>query len=163
MAVVTKKVKNRREVHYDTIDDLLEDAERLANTEVETVGNWSLGQILKHLGTAFHVGMDGAPIQPSFIVKAVARMFLKKRFLTKPLPAGFQLPATAAKKLVAPDTTTSEEGLDYLKKAIERWRSDPMRAPNSLFGELTKEQHDQFELRHAELHMSFVRPVGEGE
>lgn len=162
MAVVTKKVTNRREVHYDTIDDLLEDAQRLAASEVETVGNWSLGQILKHLGTAFHIGIDGAPLRPSWFVRTVARMFLKKRFLTKPLPAGFQLPATAAKKLVAPDTTTTEEGLDYLQKAIERWRSDPTRAPNSLFGELTKEQHDEFQLRHAELHMSFVRPAGGG-
>ena len=35
MTVDTKKVTQRREVHYDSFDDLLADAERLANEQAQ--------------------------------------------------------------------------------------------------------------------------------
>ncbi|MEM7473622.1 MAG: DUF1569 domain-containing protein [Planctomycetota bacterium] len=46
----TDKVKNRRNVHYSNLNELLNDAQQLAQSEVQLLGNWSLGQIYSHLG-----------------------------------------------------------------------------------------------------------------
>jgi hypothetical protein len=53
MSVNTKSVTQRREVTFTSYDDLLTDAMQLAAGEVITVRNWSFGQILKHLATAY--------------------------------------------------------------------------------------------------------------
>ena len=66
--VNTKTVTGRRELRYDNYDELLADAERLAGKEVRTLGNWSYGQILRHLARSIDAMIDGAPFhfQPRF-------------------------------------------------------------------------------------------------
>ena len=58
MTVDTKKVTQRREVRYDSYDDLLSDAEHLASGDVQTVGNWTLGQIFQHLAKTLNSSID---------------------------------------------------------------------------------------------------------
>ncbi len=53
----TKKVEGRRAVRYESLSEFLQDAERLANCEVRTVGNWSQGQIYEHLARALDISM----------------------------------------------------------------------------------------------------------
>ncbi|MGE0379081.1 MAG: DUF1569 domain-containing protein, partial [Planctomycetaceae bacterium] len=53
MAVQTKSVAGRRTVSYQSYEDLLADAEEMAHGVVQTLGNWSLGQIFKHLAASF--------------------------------------------------------------------------------------------------------------
>ena len=50
MAVDTAKVVARRELHFQSIQDILDDVEAVqAAPQIETLGNWSAGQIFKHL------------------------------------------------------------------------------------------------------------------
>ncbi len=42
MAVNTRDVTDRREVHYESFHDLLADAEALSQGDVLTLGNWSI-------------------------------------------------------------------------------------------------------------------------
>ena len=158
MTIATAKVQGRRNARYETLDELLADAERLSAAPVTTLGNWNLGQILEHIGVTMNFAIDGAPFQPPWIIRVVGRAFLKRRFLEKPLPAGFQMPQRAAETIVPPSTTTVEQGLSTLRQSIARLKSDPTRVPNGILGPLTREEWDKFILRHAELHMSFVAP-----
>ena len=71
MTVDTKKVAQRREVHYDSYDDLLADAERLVSGDVQTVGNWTLGQIFKHLAQTLNSSIDGTNMKFPWLMKPV--------------------------------------------------------------------------------------------
>lgn len=155
----TKGVTGRREVHYDTFDDALADAERLASGEVQTQGNWSYGQILRHLAVAVDTMIDGAPFKLPLPIQFVMRLIMKKRMLTKPLSPGFKLPKKAA--MLVPEETSVEEGMELFRAAIQRVKTETERAPHPGFGVMGPGEWDQFQLRHFEMHMSFVRPAGE--
>lgn len=154
MTVNTKTVQNRRSVRYASLSELLSDAEKLAESEFHTLGNWSYGQILKHLALSIDSSIDGT----GFMLPAPARwlmsLLMKKRYLTQPIPAGFK---SAAKFL--PQETAIEEGMAALRDAIERQQQEPNRALHPAFGKLSNEEWDAFNLRHAEMHMSFVVPI----
>jgi Protein of unknown function (DUF1569) len=155
MTVNTKKVKDRRAVHYESFDDLLADAERLAAGDVHTLGNWSYGQILKHVAKSLDSSIDGVGFMLPGPVRLVMKMFMKRRFLTKPLPSGFK-----TTKAFLPAETSVEDGLAALRAAIARQSRETERALHPAFGRISRQEWDQFNLRHAEMHMSFVVPGG---
>ncbi len=155
MTVVTKKVKLRREVRYESFDDLLADAERLAAGEVRTLGNWSYGQILKHLAKSLDASIDGVGFMLPGPVRLAMKLLMMRRYLTKPLPPGFK-----ATKAFQPDETSVDDGLAALRAAIARQGRETERMMHPAFGRISNQEWDQFNLRHAEMHMSFVEPVG---
>ena len=158
MAVKTGKVTGRRKVHYDSYQDLLNDAERLAGGEVRLLGNWSFGQILGHLARSMEFAIDGAPFKAPWAMRCIARLFMRQRLITRPMPAGFKLPGRAAEHLV-PDPLSTEEGMASLRAAIQRMHDETERQPHALLGELSLDEWDSLQLRHAEMHLSFVVPV----
>ena len=101
------------------------------------------------------MALDGS----SFALPAPARwlmsMLMKKKFLTKGIPAGFQ----TTKEMIASDDTSLEDALDHLRRSIERQGSDADRAMHPAFGRITADEWNQFNLRHAEEHMSFLAPA----
>jgi hypothetical protein len=62
MAVNTAKVKHRRKLDYASLEDLLVDADRLGSGPVRVLGNWSAGQIFKHLALVNNGSIDGLSI-----------------------------------------------------------------------------------------------------
>lgn len=157
MTVNTKTAAGRRDVHYDNLDALLADAERLAQSKVRLVGNWSLAKIFGHLARAIDFSIDGFPFKVNPVMRFMAKLLMKKKFLTKPLPSGFQIPDKNRKDLI-PDDDETEKGLAELRAAIERQKSDSNRVMHAFLGNLTNEQWEQFHCRHAEMHMSFAVP-----
>lgn len=156
-SIDTRKVVGRRQIRYQSIDDLLADAEQLAAGPHRTLGNWSLGMILKHLASAFNMGLDGSPTSAPRPLQMLIRAVMQKRFFEGPMKPGFKLPKKASAKYM-PTATSTEEGLGLLREAIGRWKSASHRYPHPLLGPLTPAEWDLCELRHAELHMSFVVP-----
>ena len=157
MTVNTKKVTQRREVRFDSYDDLLADAERLASSDVQTVGNWTLGQIFKHLTQAMESAIDGTEMKFPWIMKKVFRLFVnKEKMLNEALPAGFKIPKKGEAQFSPDPSISTEEGLASLRAAIERCKTEPSRSEHLAFGKLTREEWDKFNLRHAEMHLSFA-------
>lgn len=160
MTVDTKKVTGRREVHYDSFDDLLADAESLVTSGSKSVGNWSLGQILQHLAVSIHASIDGTDMKlPWLMKKAFLLMMNKEKLMHQPMPSGYKIPKQGEAQFKPDDNTSAEQGLAALREAIDRWNSDSPRAEHILFGALTDEEWNAFNLRHAEMHMSFVVPA----
>ena len=157
MSVNTAKVAGRRQLHFNSLDDILADVDRLAQGRVRAIGNWSPGQVLKHVSTVMNGCVDGLPFTAPFYIRA-ALWFFKNRFLTKPMPAGFNLPKRAADHLV-PGDVSWEEGLLAIRTAIQRLKTEPQRKPSPVLGELTRDQWDQLHCRHCELHLSFLVPA----
>jgi hypothetical protein len=155
--IATRTVANRRELHFDSLEDIWNEAERLAHCDVRLLGNWSLGQIFKHLAEAMHMAIDGASFRVPWYMRAVTRLF-KQRILTRPMPSGIRLPREAQRQLM-PGETTTEEGLKLLRQAIARLEREEKRSPSPFLGLLSREEFNLLQQRHAELHLSFAVPV----
>ena len=153
----TAKITGRRQLRFESIDDILADVNQLAKAkEVRCLGNWSSGQVLKHLTIVMNGSMDGIPRAFSGFLRFFVRLIMKKRFLNKPMPPGFKLPEKATALL--PPPTTWEEGLEGIRKAIGRLKTETKREPHPVLGPLTVEEWTQVHCRHSELHLSFLVP-----
>jgi hypothetical protein len=157
VTVATDKVQNRRELHFAKIDDILAEAERLNGVPVKTLGNWSGGQILRHLSIPMNGCIDGISFSAPWYMRLVGRYVLKGYILKHGMKAGFKLGESAAAVLVPPETSW-EEGLDALRKGIHRLHSEERRCPHPILGPFTRAEWDAVHCRHAELHLSFLIP-----
>jgi Protein of unknown function (DUF1569) len=156
MAVNTAKVEGRRKLDYASLDDVLADADRLSSGPVKTLGNWSAGQIFRHLANAYNGSIDGFTMTFPWYLSLMAKLF-KNKLVNGPMPAGFNLPGEGA-KAVLPGPTSTAEGLADLHAAVARLKREPHRAKHPMFGDLDKETWDKIHLKHANLHMSFLVP-----
>jgi hypothetical protein len=157
MTVATNKVAGRRQLHFDTIDDILTDVEKLNQGKFKALGNWSPGQILKHLEILMTASLDGFKSRPPWFIRLIGKL-VKKKMLTKPMSAGFQLPKNAATEFI-PGPIEWDDALGQLRIAIRRLKTESKREPSSFLGVLTRKEWDQMHCRHAELHLSFLVPV----
>lgn len=149
--------KTRREVHYTSLDDFRADADQLSKTNVHTVGNWTYPQILDHLTKTFSASIDGFGFKAPWFARVIIAPLVKNSFLTKPMRAGFKLPASA-KALLPENGLTLPTALDNMHKALDRYENEPQRAPHPFLGPLASQEYTSAHLRHCELHMSFVVP-----
>lgn len=154
MTITTRNVTGRRDVHYASYDEVISDVDHLITVGHRTLGNWSLGQICRHLAASIDVMLDGAPAALPKPVQFLVRTFLKNRILHQPLPAGYQLPRAAAALL--PEPISEAEGAALLRTAVSRLSSSTDRAPHPALGRVSQQDWDAFQLRHCELHLSFV-------
>ena len=157
VSIDTRKVEGRRELGYQSLEDLLDDARHCAADGYVTIGNWSVSQIYHHLSVSLHASIDGFGFMAFWPKRLLARIFFKNRFLTQGFQPGVTIPGKM--KRLEPTDMPVEDALTQLATAIERYQANPKRAPHPLFGQLTSEECDQFQLRHAELHMSFIVPA----
>ena len=148
--------RKRRTVRYRGYEMILEDAEQMAAGEYETVGNWSFGQIMEHLARSFEMSIDDAGPKLALPMRWFAYLFLKGRFLNHTLPSGFKFPGGSSSPAAPGDETTTEQGLERLRRACDRCTTEKQRSFHPLLGHLDTPEWDRFNLRHAELHMSFV-------
>jgi len=158
MTVETKSVKNRRDVHYQSFDDFLADAEQLAAGQTEMLGNWTLSQVFGHLANALNYSIDGFPGSAPLPLKIIARLFMRKMIFEGPLKPGFKLPKDMESKMI-PQGMSTEEGLAALRAAVDRQKFETRRAPHPVFGKISVDDWTRAHLRHAELHMSFAVPA----
>ena len=167
MTVDTRRVSGRRKLRFESLTALDSEIERLATSDVECLGNWTLGQIFSHLARVMLIAVGETPIKPPWISRLIGFVFrpvLKKWLLESGMPAGIPhkgIPiigrSKEASSQVADASITTEEGLAEWRSAVERYRLADALFPHPLFGN-TREDWDRFNLRHAELHLSFVIP-----
>jgi hypothetical protein len=147
----------RRRLHYDSLDEVVADAERAVAANSATSGNWSLGQIIEHLATAHDKMIDGFGFTAPWPLQTVGHLFFKKRILKKGLTPGFKLSPKATAILVPGDTTDPAAALEHLRQSTQRLKTEQKRSPHPFLGAMTVDECTQMCLRHAELHMGFVR------
>jgi len=158
MAVDTKSVPGRRRLHFTSYEEMLNDVHALASRPTRVLGNWSLGQICMHLAAGINAGVDGAPFQPAWYFRLIGPL-IKGWVISRPMSPGFKLPSNAGAFLPAPVSTT--EGVAALEQAIARFRNTTDLKPHAVFGPMSREQWDLLQMRHGEMHLSFVLPAEE--
>ena len=147
----------RRTLRFESLDQILAEAERLASGPHRLLGEWSYGQILAHLAQGVDCFYNGFGFQSPWVARTFIGPLVKRRVLTKAMPSGFQLPKSADALLPHPETS-AVDSLTHLRTAIIRLRTEDPTHPHPFFGKMTADEVRQLMLRHAELHLSFVVP-----
>lgn len=156
MAVNTRSVRERRDLRFESLQLVLVDAELLVHaSNVSMLGNRPLDGLLNHLAMAIEGSLDGISFKTPWYMRLVGPLF-KKRFTTKKMPAGFNLPRSVD-EIYFPSSATAVEAFERLKRAIERTQTQPMESKHPILGSLTHDEWTKLHLRHAELHLSFAR------
>lgn len=161
--VDTKHVSDRRPLHFHNFEDLRADVERILDAEdagrLRRTGNWSVAQVFNHVAAFMDYPYDGYPpqIHPPWFLRLILRLFMKNRFLNGSIPAGVRIPGIEG-GTVATETCDLDAAAARLRRAIERMDRQAPQAPNPLFGMMPHEDWKKLNLRHAELHFSFLHP-----
>jgi len=160
-AVDTGKVVGRRELRFESIDQVLADVDRLVEAErsgrLKRLGNWTLGQTLGHLATWVEYSYTGAPLKVPFFIRWMLRL-RKQKFLYEPMRAGVWIPRVEGGTL-ATEPMPLDEALERLRRALQRLKAEAPTPPSVIFGPLTHEEWIANHLRHAEVHLSFMVPI----
>ena len=158
--VDTGKVDGRRILHFDSIDQVLDDIDRLVSAEragrLKKLGNWTLGQALGHLATWAEFAYTGVPLKPPFFIRWILR-FQKRKFLVGPMPAGVKIPNVEDGTL-GTEPLSLDEGLRRFKNVLQRLKVEEPTLPSPIFGKMTHDESIALTLRHAELHLGFFVP-----
>ena len=157
MPVDCKAVRGRRMLHFNSLDEVVADAEKLvASPNTKMLGNWPLAQLLMHLATAVNGSIDGVSVRAPWFIRLAAPL-IKPRVLTKGMSPGFQLPKKLEPSFY-PAAASPQEALDKLRAAVARTRDERMTSRHPALGKLSHDEWLRLHLRHAELHLSFAVP-----
>jgi hypothetical protein len=156
MSVKTANVAGRRQLKFNSLDDILADAERCASENYRPLGNWSAAQIFEHLARVMNGTIDGLPFTVPWLARMILPLF-KRRFINGPISPGFNLPKSG-EPLVAESTVTTEQALNHLRQAVARLKQTDQRAPSPVFGVMSLDDSDRLQMTHAEMHLSFLVP-----
>lgn len=152
-------VLERRLLRFQSLDDVLREAEKLAAAESQGKlcysGTWTLGQIFGHLATWIDYAFDGTPLKPPFIIKLMVKMMGKRKFIDQPMRAGVRIPKVEGGTLGIEPLSTAE-GLARLRASIERLKREAPQSEQVFFGKLTHLEWIKLNLRHAELHLGYA-------
>lgn len=150
----------RRQLHFASIPDLLAELERVEAADKEgtlaTTGNWSPGQILAHLAAWIDYGWDGFPVKPPpFFIKWIL-VWMGRRILRRGMSPGTRIPGVKAGTYGQDDVSVSE-GLKRLRRSLSRLQAgEQAKFDSPAFGPLSHQDRILLNLRHAELHLSYL-------
>jgi len=150
----------RRKLRFESLDELLHEAEQMAGRPHRTTGKWTYGQILSHLAKGCDACFDGfGGFRVPWWARWLIAPLVKRRFLTKAMRAGIRVPLQETTLMPEPDVSV-EQALVHLRQALARFKSEAPSKPHPFLGRLrNKEEYVALMLRHSELHLSFVHPV----
>ena len=145
----------RRAIQFETVDQITPEVERLKAAH-RLVGNWSLGQVCRHLEASFQGSIRGLDLRNH----RIKRFFFAKRMLAQALRSGIPEGYTVDPGIEPPSNVNENEAMDGLARAIERYRHHQGRLhPHPLFGRLSREMWDRVHCVHSAHHLSFVIPA----
>jgi hypothetical protein len=157
----TSKVQDRRRLGFSTIDDLLADVERIVAAEkagrLRRTGSWTAGQAMGHLATWINYAYEGYPFKVPWFIKVFIRM-KKGKYLREGMPAGVRIPGVEG-GTYGTEVLSTDEGAARLRQALARLqRGEPAKYESPAWGKMSAEERVALNLRHAELHLSFLHP-----
>lgn len=160
MTVNTQKVE-RRHLRFDNLQQLRDELDRIERADQEgkltAIGNWSPGQILSHVAAWIAYGWDGYPVKsPPFFVKWILKL-LRGKYMKNGMPSGVKIPGVEG-GTTGQDTIALSEGVARLRNCIDRLeRGELAKFDSPAFGPMNHQDRITFNLRHAELHLSFLK------
>ncbi|MDA8746255.1 DUF1569 domain-containing protein [Rubripirellula amarantea] len=157
------KESQKRPLRFESLDDIIQEANQLLHTGYVSRGNWTLGQACFHLAEWTRFPMDGFP-RPPFVLRlvfsAMKGLGIIKRMEATLLTEGFKAGTPTAPQTVVPSNEmTDQAGVDQLTEVIHRMKHfDGPLQPSPLFGVMDREVWTKVTLLHAAHHLAFLEP-----
>ena len=152
---------SRRTLRFNSLSDLEAEVERIVAADrlglAHATGNWSIGQIFNHLACWINYGYQGFPpgAHAPWFVRFILRL-TKAKILRDGMKPGVRIPR-APDGTFGTDAASIDEGADKLRAAISRLKNrEPVKFHSPAFGPMSDDDRIQLQLRHAELHLSYV-------
>ncbi|PQO42993.1 DUF1569 domain-containing protein [Blastopirellula marina] len=150
----------RRELAFQSFDEVLADCKRLADVGYHHAGNWNLGQICQHLAAYMNQSMDGFVDPPPFWMP-YAKPVVRALYLPKILKgAHFKIKAKAPESTLPSTNADDEVRMHELEQAIARITAEDAQFVDSpAVGNLSAEEWRKVHLWHCQHHLSFLVPA----
>ncbi|MFH5803958.1 DUF1569 domain-containing protein [Alienimonas sp. DA493] len=146
----------RRELLLQDLAEVNAECDRLLRSGYVRHGNWTLGQICRHLKLTIDANVDGYPWWMTALglpLRPILRRVMLPRLLRGRSPSGIK---TAA-RFVPPAGLDDAAEVASFKECVDRYRTRRDRLhPHPGFGGLTPETFDRFHAAHAAHHLSFL-------
>jgi len=160
-SVDTRTSPEYRALRFNSVDECISVVNQIASSadagNLVATGNWTPGQIMTHLANWINYAYEGFPIAPPpFFVRWILRLRFRK-ILSEGMPRGVRIPRVEGGTVGMEDIVT-DEAARRLLTALERLKSDEnARFDSPAFGAMSHSDRIALNLRHAELHLSFLK------
>ena len=144
----------RRELVFNSYDELIAELERLKESEYEQLGNWKLGDVCFHLNFYFTGSLDGFRQMLPWII----RVLIGKPALWWLLRHEYKPGSTTVPKSVPKGNNNIDETVNITIGLLKLLSEAKELQPSALFGALTVDQWKELHLQHAAHHLSFIIP-----
>lgn len=159
----TGKNRVRRALRFASLADVLRDLDTLhaavVGGELRTSGNWSAAQVFNHLAAFMEYPFNGYPPEiasPPWFVRFVMK-FMRRKMCFGQMPSGVKIPRVKGGTVGFEDSPV-DAAEARLRAAIDRLDREAPTLPSPLFGPMSHEEWKGLNLRHCELHLSFLHP-----
>nr|WP_201723922.1 DUF1569 domain-containing protein [Rhodopirellula sp. SM50] len=149
-----------RDLKFETLGKAVDDARQLLATGYVRQGNWSLGQICRHLVLVQDSSVDGYPVWMSLFapLRPLVRRILLPKVLSGDSPRGIR----TAPMFVPPDDLEDATEVEAFAASVGRLlHHSGGFAPHPGFGRLPREKILEIHTAHAANHLRHLRAQGE--
>lgn len=146
-----------RELSFDTLDAAVEEAQMLLNSGYTPVGNWTLGQVCRHLTLVQDPSVDGYPAWISLFafLRPVMRRLLLPKVLSGDSPRGIR---TMSSFVPPKDADDAVEVAAFVASTRRLLAHSGQYAPHPAFGRLPNSEIVRVHTAHAAHHLRFIQP-----
>jgi hypothetical protein len=145
-----------RELSFNTYREIIDDIQRLRSGNYEQLGQWTLGQICKHMSYYLRGSLDGYPFMMPWIVrKLFGRPLLRRVFARRQMPRGGRTIPQSVPQSDVDETTAINETIQLLER-LESHTGEVH--PSPLFGALTPDECRTLHCLHAAHHLQLLIP-----
>ena len=149
----------RRHLSFDGIDGVMPEVDQLLSG-YETVGRWSLGQILRHLAVAVRLSTEGRQDAEPVDGPDRRRVYRRLFFRAGRFPDDIDPPLAI---LIPPDDCEVEQEAEALRDAFDRFKAhDGPFSPHPTLGALDKAEWSRFHAMHCAHHLGYASPRSGG-
>lgn len=143
----------RRTLHFENLSEVLIDVQTMQSRSHQSLGNWTLAQVCRHLADTINGSIDGIRLGGH----RLRRIFLGRRILVWTLKNGIPPGVTLDTKLNPPPDCQFDSSFLELKLAVDRYANHrgPLK-PHPIFGHLNRKDWDRLHCFHCAHHLSFV-------
>tara|TARA_A100001391_G_C5009824_1_gene262955 strand:+ start:354 stop:839 length:486 start_codon:yes stop_codon:yes gene_type:complete len=144
-----------RELHFDDLNAAMEEARSLLASGYQRHGNWSLGQICRHLTLVQDPSVAGYPKWMSLFafLRPVMRRVLLPKILSGDSPRGIR----TASMFVPPADLDDAREVEVFATSVARFQAHlGDYAPHPAFGRLSRARVEQIHAAHAAHHLRFL-------
>ena len=144
-----------RSLQFETLGAAVEDARQLLASGYTRHGNWSLGQICRHLVLVQDPSIDGYPAWMSLFapLRPLMRRWLLPKVLRPDSPRGIR----TAPMFVPPDSLDDAAEVEAFSASVERLINHSGEfAPHPAFGRMPRDKILAIHTAHAAHHLRFL-------